>query len=441
MMMHDVVYWNHEFECLPRAQLERHQLGKVRDQLAYVYERSPFYRRKLDSVGLKADDIRTVDDVRRIPFTEKEELRQSQIDHPPWGDFACIGPDEAIRAFQTSGTTGKPVRILLNHTDWFENYYDQFMHFRCGYGLTKSDVLYVPFNYGLFVAWWGFQAAMEKAGVMIVPGGGQSSEHRLRAMVDWGASVVCGTPTYLFYLAETASKCGLDLAGSPIRKLVAAGEPGAAVQSTKKALEEQWGAECFDDIGSTEIGNFGYECAMHQGTHMIEGAYLAEVLDPETLEPLPDGKTGELVLTNLTCESVPLIRYRMKDLVRFNRDRCACGRTYLRLDGGVLGRVDDMFHYAGVNIYPGQIQDLLHEVDDLSLEYQIMVPKMGCGKHLTIRVEPAHGDIMGGRLERARDSLVESVKYRVGVTPEVDIVEVGGLPRVQGKAKRVIRET
>ncbi|MCP4327287.1 MAG: phenylacetate--CoA ligase [Alphaproteobacteria bacterium] len=440
-MMQDVDYWNAEFECMPRSQLERYQLDRVREQLAFVYERSPFYRCKFDDAGLRPDDIRTVDDVRRIPFTEKEELRRSQSDHPPWGDFACIGPEEAIRVFQTSGTTGKPVRILLNNKDWFENYYDQFMHFRCGYGLTKSDVLFVPFNYGLFAAWWGFQAAMEKAGLMIIPGGGQSSEHRLRALVDWGASVVCGTPTYLLYLAETASKLGLDLAGSPIRKVVAAGEPGAAVLTTKKAMEEQWGAECFDDIGSTEIGNFGYECAEHQGTHMIEGAYLAEVLDPETLEPLPDGTTGELVLTNLTCESVPLIRYRMKDLVRFNRDRCGCGRTYLRLDGGVLGRVDDMFHYAGVNIYPGQIQDLLHGVGDLSLEYQIMVPKMGCGKHLTIRVEPAHAYVAGSQLEQARDSFIDSVKFRVGVTPEVEIVEVGDLPRVEGKAKRVIRET
>ncbi len=437
----DVAYWNEDLECLPRKQLEKHQLRKLREQLGYVHEHSPFYRRKLDAVGLKPDDIRTMGDVRRIPLTEKEELRQSQVEHPPWGNFACIEPDEAIRVFQSSGTTGIPVRIMLNRKDWFENYYDQFMHFRCGYGLTQRDVLFVPFNYGLFVAWWGFQAAMEKAGLMIIPGGGQSSEFRLRAMADWGATAVCGTPSYLLYLAETARNCGIDLAATRVRKIVAAGEPGAAVRTTKRAMETQWGAECFDDIGSTEIGNFGYECIRHQGTHVIEGQYLAEVLDPETGEPLPDGETGELVLTNLTCESVPLIRYRMMDLVRFNRKTCACGRTYLRLDGGVLGRVDDMFHHAGVNIYPCQIQELLHENTEFSQEYQLVVPRQGSGKHLRVVVEPANGKVACAKLEEARDRLMQSVKYRLKITPDVDIVEIGSLPRVEGKARRVVRES
>lgn len=436
-----IAYWDERLECMPQAELLGHQLHQLRERLRYVHERSPFYRRKLDAAGIRPDEVRTLDDVRRIPFTEKEELRLSQAANPPWGDFACIAPREAVRVFQTSGTTGRPVRVMLSRTDWFETYYQQFSHFRCGYGLTEDDVLFVPFNYGLYVAWWGFQSAMEKAGLMVIPGGGLGSKERLRAMLDWGATAVCGTPSYLLYLAETARKSGIDLPSSPVRKVIAAGEPGASIPATKKAIQAQWGAECFDDIGSTEISNFGFECRAHEGTHVIEGMFLAEVVDPETLAPVPDGQVGELILTNLCCESVPLIRYRTRDLVRFNRAPCACGRTYLRLDGGVLGRSDDMFHFAGVNIFPGQVQDLLHQVDEFSQEYQLLVPKQGSGRHLRIRVEPAREGLGGAQLEAARERLAEMVKYRITVTPEVEVCEIGSLPRVEGKAKRVVRES
>ncbi len=426
---------------MPRHDLEQHQLRKLREQLNHVCERSPFYRRKLREAGIRPDDVRTMEDAHRIPFTEKTELKQSQAATPPWGDFGCIAPEEAVRVFQTSGTTGTPIRIMLNRKDWHENFYEQFMHFRCGFGLTEKDVLFVPFNYGLYIAWWGFQSAMEKAGLTIIPGGGLGSKARLQTLLDWGATAICGTPSYLLYLAEVARKNNIDLAASPIRKMVAAGEPGASIPATKKALESQWGAECFDDIGSTEISNFGYECIKHQGTHVSEDLFLAEVLDTETLEPLADGQVGELVLTNLTCESMPLIRYRTRDLVRFNREICECGRTHLRLDGGIVGRADDMFQFAGVNIFPSQIQSLLHEVDELSQEYQLIVPKLGSGKHLKIRVEPAHEQVTAAQLRGATEYLTESIKYRITVTPEVEVVEMGALPRVEGKAQRIVRES
>jgi phenylacetate-CoA ligase len=436
-----IAYWDEHVERMPQPTLLEHQLGQLRERLAYVHARSPFYRRKLDAAGIRPDAVRTLEDVRRIPFTEKEELRLSQAANPPWGDFACISPREAVRVFQTSGTTGRPVRVMLSRGDWFENYYQQFSHFRCGFGLTEDDVLFVPFNYGLYVAWWGFQTAMEKAGLMVIPGGGLSSRDRLKAMLDWGATAICGTPSYLLYLAEIARKNDIDLPSSPIRKVVAAGEPGAAIPATKKAIQAQWGAECFDDIGSTEISNFGFECLAHEGTHVIEGMFLAEVVDPETLAPLADGEVGELILTNLCCESVPLIRYRTRDLVRFNRATCACGRTSLRLEGGVLGRSDDMFHFAGVNVFPAQLQELLHQVDELSQEYQLVVPPQGSGRHLRIRVEPARASLAASRVEAARERLVEAVKYRIGITPQVDVCEIGSLPRAEGKAKRIVRES
>lgn len=440
MTIDGIFYWKERLECMPRAELEQYQLEKLREQLAHVHERSPFYRRKLEAAGIRPGDIRSMDDVRRIPFTDKEELRISQAANPPWGDFGCIAPKQAVRVFQTSGTTGRAVRIMISRRDWHDTFYEQFMHYRCGFGLTEEDVLFVPFNYGLYIAWWGFQTAMEKAGLMIIPGGGLSSKDRLRAMLDWDATAICGTPSYLLYLAETARKNGIDLPVSLIGKVVTAGEPGAAILSTKKAMESQWGASVYDDLGSTEGGNFGHECVLQQGTHIIETMFIAEVLDPETLEPLEDGKNGELVLTNLCCESMPLIRYRTRDLVRFNRTPCECRRTGLRLDGGVLGRSDDMFHFAGVNIFPTQIQNLLHEIDEFSQEYQLVVPKMGSGGHLRIRVEPAHERIPDAQLKKAREFLIEAVKYRITVTPEVEVCEMGSLPRVEGKAKRLIRE-
>ena len=438
--MEKVVYWNEELETLPREALRRIQLIRFKKQLAYVYEHSSFYRRKFKEAGLEPGDIKTLDDVAKVPFTVKEELRQTQVENPPWGGTLCVPPEDGVRVFQTSGTTGEPVRVLLSHNDWFKHYYQQFMHFMYGFGIKKSDVMFVPFGYGLYIAWWGFQAALELEGVTIVPGGAQSTKNRVKNIFDWNATVICGTPTYLLNLGETSVQMGRPLADSKIRIVVAAGEPGAQVSSTKKALEEYFGAECFDDIGSTEITNFGYECVAHQGTHLIESMFYPECLDLQTLEPLPDGEVGELVLSNLCTESMPLIRYRTKDLVRFNTQPCACGRTFLRLDGGVLGRADDMFQFAGVNIYPSAMENLIREVDDFSNEYQIVVPSQASGKHILIRVEPTREGLPTAEIDRAVVVLKENIKYRIGITPDIEVMPVGQLPRFEGKAKRLIRE-
>lgn len=438
--MEGVTYWRPETETLPREKLEEFQLSRFQKRLEYVYEGSPMYRRKLDQAGVRPSDIRSLGDIRSLPFTVKEELRESQAEHPPWGDFLCIPPEQGVRVFQTTGTTGTPVRVLLSKRDWTVHYYEQFMHFMHGYGITPADVLFVPFNYGLCIAWWGFQAALEQAGVTIVPGGGQSSKDRIRNIFDWEATVVCGTPTYLLYLGETAEEMGAPLSESSVHTVVVAGEPGAAVPSTKRAIEERWGAKCYDDIGSTEITNFGFECTAQQGTHLIESMFYAECLDPESLESVGPGEVGELVLTNLCTESMPLIRYRMRDLVRMNYDACACGRTFLRLDGGILGRSDDMFQFAGVNIFPSAVENLIRELPEFSTEYQLVVPRIGSGRHLTIRLELARPGLSGEQIQEAVRKLIETVKYRITVTPAVEVVEIGGLPRFELKAKRVIRE-
>ncbi|MBC8246069.1 MAG: AMP-binding protein [Deltaproteobacteria bacterium] len=439
-MMEPVNYWNKQMETLPREKLEELQLQRFRERMQYVYDHSPMYRRKYDEAGIKAADIRSLDDIQNVPFTVKEELRESQALHPPWGDFICIPPEEGVRVFQTTGTTGIPVKAIMNKADWTTHFYEQFMHFMYGYGIKTSDILFVPFGYGLYIAWWGFQAALEQAGVMIVPGGAQSSENRVKNIFDWDATVVCGTPTYLLSLGDTAKRMGMPLVDSAIRIVVAAGEPGANVPATKSAIEELWGAKCYDDIGSTEITNFGFECVAQKGTHVTETMFYAECLDPETLKPVATGEIGELVLSNLCTESMPLLRFRLRDLVRFNTEICECGRTFLRLDGGILGRSDDMFQFAGVNIFPSAIENLIREVPEFSNEYQIVVPSLVRGKRLKILVEPDTPDISDDRIAQAVKQFIETVKYCITITPEVEITEIGKLPRFELKAKRLIRE-
>ncbi len=438
--MEKVTLYKPALETMPRDALLSYQLNLFREQMAYVYERSPMYRRKFDQTGVRPEDIRTMEDVQNVPFTVKEELRQSQEKYPPFGDFLCIPPEEGVRVFQTTGTTGIPVRSLLNKKDWYVHYYEQFMYYMHGYGITKSDVMFVPFNYGLYLAWWGLQAAFEQAGVLIIPGGGQSSEDRIKNILQWKPTVVCGTPTYILFLGEVARKMGVDLSKTTIRIVITAGEPGAQVPSTKQQIETTWGAKNYDDIGSTEISNFGFECIAQRGTHVVESMFLAEVIDPQTGKSVGPDQEGELVLTNLCCESMPLIRWRMGDIVKFDVKKCDCGRTLLRLDGGVMGRVDDMFQFGGVNIFPSAIENFVRGTKAFSNEYQVIAPKMGSGKHLRIRVEPSSPALSQEEMDQAVKTFEGNFKFRIGVSPDVEIAKIGELPRFEGKARRIIRE-
>ena len=222
--------------------------------------------------------------------------------------------------------------------------------------------------------------------------------------------------------------------------VITAGEPGAQVPATKRLIEQLWGAKNYDDIGSTEITNFGYECVRQQGTHLNEIMFLPESLDLKTGNPARAGEVGELVLSNLYCESAPLLRYKTGDLVRFNYDPCDCGRTFLRMDGGVLGRADDMFHFAGVNIFPSAIENFIRKVPEFSNEYQLVIPPQGSGKRLRIRVEPASTGLPDDRLETAIKGFISDIVYHIKITPEVEWAAPNSLQRFEGKAKRLIRE-
>jgi phenylacetate-CoA ligase len=315
------------------------------------------------------------------------------------------------------------------------------MYFMYGYGITKADIIFIPFNYGLYLAWWGIHSSFEQGGVLVIPGGGQSSEDRIRNILEWKPTVICGTPTYILFLGDAAKKMGVDLSKTTVRIVITAGEPGAQVPSTKKQIETTWGAKNYDDIGSTEISNFGFECVAQKGTHVIESMFLAEVIDPKTGKWVGPGEEGELVLSNLCCESMPLIRWRMGDIVKFDYKKCDCGRTFLRLEGGIIGRADDMFQFGGVNIFPSAIENFVRGIKEFSNEYQVIAPKMGSGKHLKIRVEPSSSALSKEEMDQAVKAFKETFKFRIGVSPDVEVVKIGELPRFEGKAKRVIRES
>ncbi len=435
-----VKMWRPRLETLPREEFAKKQLRLFRKQMKYVMEKSPFYQKKFKEAGITPGDIKRLEDMSRVPFTTKQELLKSQEEHPIFGDFPCIPAEAATRVFQTSGTTGTPLKVPYSKKDWFQTCYEQFSYFLYGYGLESRDVVFFPFMYGLFIAWWGIQAAMEQHQLTIVPGGGQTSETRLRSIIDWNATVVCGTPTYILFLGELAKKIGIDLPNSKVRMVITAGEPGAQVPATKRLIEQLWGAKNYDDIGSTEITNFGYECVRQQGTHLNEIMFLPESLDLKTGNPTRAGEVGELVLSNLYCESAPLLRYKTGDLVRFNYAPCDCGRTFLRMDGGVLGRADDMFHFGGVNIFPSAIENFLRQVPEFSNEYELVVPPPGSGKRLRIRVEAASEGLSDDRVQTAIKGFISDIVYNIKITPEVELAKPGSLQRFEGKARRLIRE-
>lgn len=431
-----------QIETASRDVIQDLQLGLVKNQIRYVYEHSLMYKRKYDEAGIRPEDVKTLEDITKLPFTTKKDLLDSQEENPPYGDFLCVPAEEVVRCFQTSGTTGKPVKIIHSSRDWFGMACEHVTYQAYGMGIEKADIVFFPFGYSFFQAWWGWQAGLERMGVTIVPGGGQSSKDRVRNIIEWKATVICGTPTYIIHLGDVARDMGIDLSTqSLVRIIVLAGEPGCQIPSTRKLIEGMWGANCYDGIGATEMpASFGFDCLFQNGVHLIESMFLPEVVNPETGEPVAPGEQGELVMTNLCMETMPLIRYRLGDYVKLNYDRCDCGRNFARMDGGILGRTDNMLFFSGVNIFPSAIENLIRETRQLSSEFQIVVPKIGKGGKLKIKLEPASKSVAEDELKRATEELLDKIKWRIGVTPELEIVEINTLPRFEHKAKRVIKE-
>jgi len=416
-------------ETLPRERLRERQWGRFAAMAAELCATNPFWKAAWRAAGAgAAADLRGWDDFARLPLTTKQMFVADQTAHPSFGTNLTYPLERYVRVHQTSGTTGTPLRWLDTQESW--DWWARCWGFvLAGAGVRPDDRVYVPFSFGLFIGFWtGFEGA-RALGALAIPGGGVDSLTRLATMDALGATVLVCTPSYALHLAETGRARGLDPAKLPVRVTVHAGEPGAGIPAVRARIEECWGARAFDHAGMTEMGAYGYECEAQAGLHVNETEFIAEVIDPATGRPAPE---GELVLTNLGRLGSPVIRYRTGDRVRLAEGPCACGRTFARLEGGILGRLDDMLIVRGVNVFPSAIEGIVRRFSAID-EFRIEVRREGQLDEVRVLVEVAGGG--DGALRDVR----EAFRAGLGIRLEVAAVPPGSLPRFELKARRVVR--
>jgi len=395
---------------------------RLRDLLAEVVPANRFYAQKFAGCDLTALD--------RLPFTTKADLVADQVEHPPYGSNLTYARDRYCRLHQTSGTSsGRPLRWLDTPESWesllgcWQTIFDRL-------DLKLADVFFFPFSFGPFLGFWTAFEAAARAGYLVLPGGGLSSTARLGFLLEHKATVVCCTPTYALHLAELAAQEGIDLARSPVRKLIVAGEPGGSIPATRRRIEAVWGARVIDHYGLTEVGPVAVEPVDQPGKlALLEDDYLVEVLEIDGSRPAADGEVGELVLTNLGRAGSPLIRYRTGDVVKARRD--ATGT--LLLEGGILGRTDDMIHVRGNNLYPAAIEAVVRRFADVA-EFRIVVDRSGPLADLCLEIEPTQTATTTGLAEAVARAIRDDLLFRVPVTA----VSCGSLPRYEMKARRVV---
>lgn len=423
------VFFDRAIETMPRERLAALQLERLRRTLQHARERVPLYRQRLEAMGVEADDVRTLDDVRALPFTYKSDLR----DHYPFGLFARpVG--ELARLHASSGTTGRPT--VVGYTAGDLDTWAQLMarSLACA-GARPGDVVHNAHGYGLFTGGLGVHAGAERLGAVVVPISGGATERQIALLIDFGARVLVATPSYALVIAETAERLGVDLRASALRTGVFGGEPWS--ESTRRAIEARFGLRAHDLYGLSEIMGPGVacECDEQEGLHGWEDHFLFEVLDPETQQPVPEGQAGELVITTLTKDALPMLRYRTRDITRITTAPCDCGRTHLRILR-IAGRSDDMLIVRGVNVYPSQIESVLVGKPRLAPHYQLVLRRNGPIDEVTLEVEALPGVARDVFPELARE-VAHLVKAMVGISTQVVVKGPGEIPRSEGKAVRV----
>ena len=417
-----------------RSAIEKHQLKRLRQMLEQVLETNHFYRGKL----LKHDfsEVASLEQLKQLPFTTKSELVEDQRQHPPFGSDLTFSPEKYIRIHQTSGTTGKPMYWLDTEESW-EWWASCWKTIFQAAGAHSADRIYFAFSFGPFIGFWAGWEGARKLGAMAISGGSQSTAQRIKAIVDYGATVLVSTPTYALHMASEARKAGVDMAQqSSVRITVHAGEPGASIPRTKKMIEETWGAKCYDHPGATEVGAFGFECEPQPGgVHVNENEFIVEVIDPNSGQSVKEGERGELVITNLGRIGSPVIRYRTGDLVQPNYEPCQCGRSFMRLQGGVLVRVDDMIVIRGMNVFPSAIENVMREFPEIE-EFRIEAIQQRALTELKLTLEPRTED---ASLEGLAEKVTRRFRESIGLRPQVELVLPGTLPRFELKARRFFK--
>lgn len=439
--MTDSPFWNPRHETMPREQIDALQVRKLRNLVSWADANVPWQAARLREAGVTPDSIRSLDDLRRIPPTTREEWMQGQMDRPPFGPNLSVDPGLAIRYHMTSGTTGKtPIRVLDGTKDW-EWIAEMWCYGLWGFGVRPADVLFVAFGYATFIGFWGLHYAAEKIGALVLAGGAMTTEVRVRTILEMGATVVASTPTYALRMAQEARAMGVDLASSPVERLILSGEPAGSIPATKTLIEEQWGAKAGDTAGMTELGTIMiFECAAQPGgTHIIEDHYIEEVLDPITGDPVGYGEMGERVVTSFGRGFIPVLRYRTRDLVvKVPGTTCPCGRTFDLYEGGIRGRVDDMKLVRGTNVYPRAVEALVREHPEVD-EFQIhLFTAEGIRDEIEVLVELPDPAADAGRI--LADLQRELADAHEGLRFGVRQVDDGTLPRFELKARRLLDE-
>jgi phenylacetate-CoA ligase len=428
-----------EIETASRGVLRGLQEAKLKSIIRHAWSSSPFYRRKMEEAGVSPEHIRSVEDIGRMPFVTKEDLRKSQEANPPWGDILSIPPEQCQRIHLTSGTTGKPLKILDTAEDWakFCHIYGRNLY---AYGIRSTDMVMPAFSFGPWIGFWAGYYACQEIGSLLFASGGMKTEQRVDALLTYPITVLGCTPSYALHLAAVAKKNGVDLSKqAKIRISWHTGEPGAAIPGVQKMIEEAYGCKCFDFLGSTEIGPWGFNCGFQSGlTHVNEDWAFPEVLDLETDQPVGPGGTGELVLTNLERRANPFLRYRSRDIVRVADRKCPCGRTLFALEGSVLGRLDDMKKIRGIIVYPSKIEEIIRRFKEVE-EFQIVFKRVEGLDEIVVRVDPVPL-LERGSYASVRAALGKALQIGLGIRVSLEFLDPGTLPRWDHKAQRVLDE-
>lgn len=425
--------WNEKMECASRDEMRAVQTERLKETVKRIYHNVPSYRKKMQEAGLVPDDIRSIDDLRQLPFTLKTDLR----DNYPFGMFT-VPMSEIVRIHASSGTTGKPTVVGYTRKD-LNSWSEVVTRSLCMAGVHREDIVQVAYGYGLFTGGLGLHYGCENLGASVIPISGGNTEKQLQLMQDFGTSVIACTPSYSLYLAEEMEAAGIKKEDLKLRIGIFGAEPWT--ENMRKEIEAKLGLKAIDIYGLSEIIGPGVSCECeHQvGMHINEDHFVPEIIDPITLQPLPAGEIGELVFTTITKEGIPLIRYRTRDLTRLNYEKCACGRTLVRMEK-CKGRSDDMLIIRGVNVFPSQIESVLLEMSETAPHYLLIVEREGNLDTLKLMVEVQEQFFSDEikQLEALRKKIMHKLQGTLGISVDVKLVEPKTIERTAGKAKRVI---
>lgn len=443
-------HWAPDLETAAPERIRQIQAEKLSVLVHYLYEESSFYRRLFKSRRLEPTDIASVDDLSKIPVISRKDIAEDQAALPPWGEMPPISDElwqhDGWLFFSTSGTTGAPLAFRVTRHDrdvfvWL------FLRSLYAGGVRSGNVALNCFSYGPFSAFWGVHLALNQMGIPVIPGGGLDTSRRALFVSRFRPSILVGTPSYMLYLGEAVREQGEDPANIGVRFLLTAGEPGPSIPATRKRIEDLWGgARILDFYGCTEVAPapLAYTCdheAQQRGRpidmHLTEDLYIAEVLDPESLEPVAPGERGIMVCTNLWSESQCMLRYRIGDYLTVTDETCACGRTHRRVVGGFVGRPDDMVKVRGVVVFPSTIESLVRQIPNLTNEFMLVLSKGEGGlDELTVQAE-ADDSVLPHEHEALREQLQGSIRANVGIRSRVELLSAGTLPRTEFKARRI----